>query len=248
MLFKIVGKGFADGCLHGADDLVVAEFGLGLAFELRLHHLYRNHGREAVAEVFGVDFDLGVLEKVVVVGVFFQRGGEAAAEAGEVCAALDGVDVVDERVDVLVGGGVVGQGHFHGDAGALGVEVDDVVDERFFVGVDVFDKFTQAFFGVEGLGAGGAVVVALAQVGEGEADAGVEVGEVAQAVGEDAVLVNGGRENRAVGLEGHARAGGVAFSDDGEFARGLAAGVFLRVYLAVAAHVGAEICRECVHA
>ena len=45
------------------------------------------------------------------------------------CAAFDGVDVVDERIDVFVVGGVVGEGNFHGDALTLGVEVDYVVDE-----------------------------------------------------------------------------------------------------------------------
>ncbi len=96
VLFQVVAESLADGCGNGGSNLIVAELGLCLTLELGLKHFYRYYGSEAVAEVIAGNLYLGILEQVVVLGIFLEGGGKAAAEAGEVCTALDGVDVVDE--------------------------------------------------------------------------------------------------------------------------------------------------------
>ena len=143
ILLEIIAERLAHGGLHSAYHLVVAEFRLGLAFKLRLHDLYGNHGCEALAEVVAGNVYLHLLEHLVVLGIFLEGGGESAAEAGEVCAALYGVDVVYEGIDVFVVGVVVGESHLHGDSLTLGVEMDHVVDERFLVGVDILHELAQ---------------------------------------------------------------------------------------------------------
>ena len=166
MLFEVGAQGLAYGHLDGAHDLVVAELRLGLSLKLGLHDLNRDYGGQTLAEVVACDFNLGVLEQVVVLGVFLKGHRQAAAEAGEVCAALDGVDVVYKRIYVFVVGVVVGERYLHRHALALGVEVDDVVDERFLARVDVFHKLAQALVGMECLGHGIAIGVEVSHVDE----------------------------------------------------------------------------------
>ena len=91
ILFEIVGECLAYGLRHYALNLIVAKFGLGLALKLRFGHLDRNHSRQTIAEVLFRKLNLELVEKMIVVGIFLQ----AAAEAGEVSATLDCVDVVD---------------------------------------------------------------------------------------------------------------------------------------------------------
>ena len=62
MLLQIVGQRLAHTGFHGAYHFGVAQFGLGLALELRLEHLNRNYGREALAEVVLGDFHFHLLQ------------------------------------------------------------------------------------------------------------------------------------------------------------------------------------------
>ena len=58
--------------------------------------------------------------------------------------ALDGVDIVDKRIDVLVERCIVSKRHLHRYALALGVDINDVVDEMLLRLVDIADKLLQA--------------------------------------------------------------------------------------------------------
>ena len=251
MLLEVVAQGLAHGGLHHAHHLVVAQLGLGLTLELRLGHLDRDHGRQTVAEVLfrQLDLHLGqLLEQLVVFGIFLERERQAAAEAGEVRASLDGVDVVDIRVDVLVIVGVVGQRHLDGDAVLLRVEMDDVFDQRLLAGVDVFDELLEALVAVIHLAAGIALLVAVAHIGERQRDAGVEKRQVAQTVGQSLVVVYGLAEYRRVRMEEDSRARVVGLAYHLQAACRLAVGIFLHVDLAVAVDLGAQIVRQGVDA
>ena len=249
MLLQVVAQGLADGRLHHAHHLVVAQLGLGLALELRLGDLDGDDGREAVAEVLLAQFYvLELVKQVVLVGVFLEGGRQAAAKARQVRAALDGVDVVDEREDVLVERGVVCHGDLDGNAAAYGAEVDDVGDEGFLALVDVADELLEPLVGVEDLAAGPVLFVALALVGERQGDAGVEEGQVAQAVGQRAVVVDCLGEDVGVGMEGDGGAGVGGLAGDGELGDGLALAELLHVDLAVACDFGAEHVAEGVDA
>ena len=190
MLLEIGAQSVAYSRLHGADHLVVAELGLRLTLELGFHHFHGNYSRQALAEVVAGNLDLALFEKLVVVGIFLECRREAAAETGEVCAALDGVDVVDERIDILVERRVVSQGHLYGDSLALGIEMDNVVDQAFLVGVDIFHELTEAVLGKEDFPDGVPFLVERTLVGKRQRDARVEECEVAEAVCKRLVVVD----------------------------------------------------------
>src|SRR5690606_34822229 len=86
--------------LDGAPDLAVAELGLGLPLELRLHHPDAEHARQALADVLSGQA-LVLLEQLVAPRVVVDRAGERRLEAGQVRAALVRADGVDEGVRVF---------------------------------------------------------------------------------------------------------------------------------------------------
>jgi hypothetical protein len=71
------------------------------------------------------------------------------AETGDVGTALDGVDIVDVRVEVLRVVGVVHDGHLDGHALLLGLQIDDIVEEVLTVTVDVAHELLQSVLGME---------------------------------------------------------------------------------------------------
>ena len=141
MLLEIIAQSLADGALDNASHLVVAEFCLCLSLELGLGHLHRYHGRQTVAEVLFRKLYLELFEESVVLGVFLEGGCQTAAEAGKMRSSLDGVDIVDVGIYILVEIGVVGHGHLDGHASAFRIEMDDILDERFLPFVDIFHEF-----------------------------------------------------------------------------------------------------------
>ena len=97
--------------------------------------------------------------------------------------ALDGVDVIYIGVYVLRERIVVLHGHLHRDAVLLGVEVDDLLDDRRAArGVEVFDELLESLLRVEVVLAGLALLVGTLVV-EVQADALVQERQLAQAVG-----------------------------------------------------------------
>ena len=258
VLLQILFENLADGLLHSATDLRVAEFGLGLAFELRLGHFDGDDGRQAFAEVFRADFHLGFGQETVLFSVILERAGQSGAEADQVRTALDRVDIVDVRVDVLVEVRVVLHGHLDGD-GLVGLQVDGLLGEAAAVAVEVFDELPQAFFGIEDIFRFDRMfdavfviddLVCLAQVAQGQADALVEVSQFAETVGQGFVVVDtvGGGEDLRIRVEGDdgSRIGG--FPHDLDVVERLALGILLHEDLAFAVDLCAEMVGEGVHA
>ena len=68
----------------------------------------------------------------------------AERKPGQVCAAVDGVDVVGERVDLLVVAVVVLNGHFDRQGIAFLLKVERLVVKRRFVLVEMFYKLSDA--------------------------------------------------------------------------------------------------------
>jgi len=99
MFLKIIGECLAHGLVHGTGHLAVSELGLGLSLKLWLAHLDGNHRCQSLTEVFSGNLYLSLLDLFgylwVVVGIVFQHAGERLAEAGDMCTAFDGVDIVD---------------------------------------------------------------------------------------------------------------------------------------------------------
>ena len=122
VFFQVAIQVIAHGRIDDAFDLAVAELGFGLAFELRLGDAQRNDGRQAFAEIVARRDQ--IFEQPFFLAVVVQAAGQGRAEAGDVRAAFDGADVVDERADVLgVFGGVL-HGDFQAYAFVLAGDVD----------------------------------------------------------------------------------------------------------------------------
>ena len=59
------------------------------------------------------------------------------------CSTLNGVDVVDKRIDVLFIGVVVGHGDLNRNVVFGVLNVDNVADERSLALVEIFHKFVK---------------------------------------------------------------------------------------------------------
>ena len=114
MLFQVQGDEVADDGVDDALHFRVVQLALGLGLELGLGQADGDHGREALAEILAGGHQ--VLEDVLFLAVGVERAGQRRAEAGEVRAAVDGVDVVGVAVDVLGVLAAVLEGHLDLDA------------------------------------------------------------------------------------------------------------------------------------
>src|SRR6185503_18616794 len=81
--------------------------------------------------------------------VVVNRSRKRRTKTGEVCAAVYGVDVVSERIDLFVIAIVVLDGDLDRETLAFLLEVDWLVVERRLVLVQVFDELRDAAFVVE---------------------------------------------------------------------------------------------------
>ena len=188
VLLQVVAELLVDQVLDQAAHFAGPELGLGLALELGLRELDRDHRGQTLAGVVpghALGRFLAVL--VVVRDVAVQRAGERRAEADQVGAAVDRVDVVREGVDALVVGLVVLErdldvdGDFAPPLGeaALAGQADRRAMQRGAAAVQVLDERDQAALVAE------VVALAAALVGDLDAQAGVQERELAQALRED---------------------------------------------------------------
>ena len=183
----------------GSGDVGV-ELALGLAFELRLRQLDADHGDQALAHIVAGEILLQVLEQAERLAGGVDGARERGAEALQMRAAIDGVDVVGEGEDGFAVGVVVLQADFDDQAFLLHrLHVNGLFVEDVFALVEMLDElgdaaveFEFAVLGIAGLGVGGALV------GEGDDQSLVEEGELAQTVGQRVVVVLGDGEDGLV--------------------------------------------------
>ena len=199
-------------------------------------------GRQALAEVLAGGHD--VLEDVFLLAVGVERAGQRGAEADEVRAAVDRVDVVGVAVDVL---GVLACSTGRplrpatADLLVLAGDVDHVAVDGLAGAVQVADELDDAVVVLEGL------ALAVAEVLEDDLHAAVEEGQLLQPLVEHVVVELQVAEHLVVGLEGGFRAGALGRADAGHGAGGLAALVFLLVGVAAAADLDLAPLGEEVH-
>ena len=242
VLLEVLAElGVADG-LDQAADRRVAELGLGLALELRLAQLDGHDRRQALAAVVAGQGLLLLLEEALRPRVVVQGAGQRGLEAGEVGAALVGVDVVRERVRGLDVGAVPLHRDLELALVGLALEVDDVLVDRVLAVVDVEDEVGDAALEPEvGLLAAGALV------GELDAQAPGQERHLAQPLSERLEHIVGRLEDVAVGQEGDGRAGVGGLLAHRERAERIAALVALAPRVAVTADLEVERLRERVH-
>ena len=236
-------KLIANDALDDAIDFAVGEFGFGLSLKAWFGNFDRDDGGEAFADVVAGDGWVFFFDETVGLGEIVDDAGERGAEAGEVRAALDVVDRVGVGEDLVVVAVVVLHRHIDDDVGERGVgfvgnavaEDDGLFVDDVFVRVEEFHELGDAVFEEELVG------FLRAIIDQFDADAGVEEGEFAQALGDDFVLeLAGGFENFDVGLERDFRTGFFGVADDGDFLRGFALGETHLVNLATAPNLGFE--------
>ena len=127
VLIEIFAEALVDELLDRTLDVAI-QLALGLAFELRLREFYGNDGDETFAHVVAGDRDLIflVLQHAERAGVVVDGAGQPRAEAGEVRAAVDGVDRVGEGKNIFGVAVVV----LNGDLDVGGVLLPFHVDRR----------------------------------------------------------------------------------------------------------------------
>ena len=208
VLFEVISQCLAYSRGHHTCHFGVAQFGLGLSFELRFSHFDGDDGCESLTEVIRVDggvtflvAQFGFLEEFALLGVFLHHAGESRAEALYVRSAFYGVDIIDIRMDVLVEIAVVDHSHFNGCAVLACIEMNNIGDEGCAGLVDITDELAQAFFGIERLRFARAVLIDHAFVFERDTYTGVEESEFAHTIGEDVPLIDGFRKDAVIGEE-----------------------------------------------
>lgn len=238
----------------GGDQLV-----LGLRAELGLGHLHRQHAGQAFAHVIAGGFHLGLLGDLVVGDVLVDDARHRGAQAGQVGAAVALRDVVGEAEHLLVEAVVPLHRHFHAHAVLLARGVEDGRVQHGLVLVDVLDEALHA------AREGEVFFLAGALVGQLDVHAVVQERELADALGEDLVVVLDVGEDLFVGQEVHfgaAFVGGARHAQrrhlDHLAVRRLgrlqqavlrnAAREFHVVHFAVAAHRQLQPFRQAVHA
>src|SRR5450759_662158 len=223
-------------------DLGVAELGLGMAFELRLDQLDADDGRQALADVLSREIRVAVLEDAGSPGIVVERSCQRSSETGQVRPAVDGVDVVREAEDVLGVCVVVLERDLDGRGSFSPLYVDRAVVESFFVPVQVTDKRDEAPLKIERTFTVGPIV------NQTDPEPLVEVGRLAEALGDGVEVEFDRLKDLWVGKEGRGRALAIALrAEFSDRAGGHAARVLLGPDRAVPGGLDAERDRQGVH-
>src|SRR5208282_5082446 len=232
VLVEVFAQFLVDELLDAALDVAV-QLALGLAFELGLRELDGNHADQPFAHVVAGDGDfvLIALHHAEGIGVGNNGAGKAGTEPGQVRAAVHGVDGVGEGEDVLRVAVVVLDGDFHLHVVALALDVDGGIVQRALAAVQVLHEFADAAGEAE-LG-----LLVRALVLEGDFEALVQEGQLAQALGQHVVTEVRGVEDFGIGMKGELRAGAARLAGFLEFSGRSAALVGLLVDVAVAANL-----------
>ena len=131
------------------------------------------------------------------VGIGLQYTCQSCSEASEVSTTLNGIDVVDVRVDVLAVVSIIHDGDLDRYALFFSLQVDDIIKEMSAVAIDVTDKLLQSVLCMEHLFTYLAVFVST-QVAQGNLDAGIEECQLTHTTSYDIPLIDGGGKYRWV--------------------------------------------------
>src|SRR5262249_48824963 len=170
VLLEITAQLLIEECFDLALYICI-ELALSLAFELRLGQLDADHRYQALPDVFGGELFVVFLEQAGRFAIVVDGASQSRPEAGQMGAAVYGVDVVGERVDDLVISIVVLNGDLDPQRVFVGDQlfgVDRVSVQHGLVLVQVFDEFGDAAL-VEEL-----VAFFGPLIGNTDADAGIQ--------------------------------------------------------------------------
>ena len=111
--FKPVCDVLVGHALHKGTHFGVAQFGFGLALELRIGHTHGNDSCESFAAVFAGEVGFFFLQHAVFASVAVHQRGQRRTEAFFVSAAFNRVDGVGKGMHALRIAGVPLHGDFH---------------------------------------------------------------------------------------------------------------------------------------
>ena len=160
--------------------------------------------------------------------------------------AFNRVDIVHIGVDILAVVGVIHHGHLDGDTLFLCLQVDDVIHEVGTVTIHVAHELLQTVLSVEHLLLQLALLIGT-HVLQCDGDAGIQVGQLTHATGNDIVFVFCRCEDGAVGPELLTGTRLVGVTHDLHVVEGLTLLVLLLVDVTVAEHLRHHVRGEGVH-
>src|SRR5690606_17095446 len=234
------------GVFHGRTHFAGHQLVFGLAAELGLGHLHRQHAGQTFTHVVASGFDLGLLGQFVIGDVFVDDTGHGGAQAGHVGAAIALRDVVGEaqhgfRVRVVPLHGDF-DAHRHAARAGFGRHREDIGMQHGLGTIDVLDKAAHA------AREGEVLFLALALVDKADFHAIVQERQFAQAFGQDVVVVFDVRENLRVGQEAYFGAALVGRAGNRQWRHAHALAELHLVHLAVAADGQPQPFGQRVHA
>ena len=94
VLFKELQHTSVHCGLHDSLHFCGAELRFGLSFELRVNKLDGDDGGETFTHILTGEVRIVVFDRPILAPPVVQRAGERGAESGDVCSAINGVDVV----------------------------------------------------------------------------------------------------------------------------------------------------------
>ena len=150
MLFEPAAEPFVGDPLHHRADFGVAEFGLGLAFELWFGEADRHDRSETLAHVVALERRVLPLEEVAVLRVPVDRVRERPFEPFGVHSAFGRRDAVGVGVEPFVVAGVPLPRDVDFAFGFARAERADVLEERFLALVEVADEIGDTAVEAEG--------------------------------------------------------------------------------------------------
>ncbi len=235
-LHRLVDHAFNDGADFGGNQLV-----LRLRGEFRIGHLHRQHGGEALPAIVTGKRNLLLLGDTAGLGVAGDLPRHRAAKARQMGAAVALRDVVGEAQHVLVVAVVPPQCTLDADAVLLGADGDRRRHDAGLVAVEIFDERLDTAVVAHLF----ALLDRVALVGQDDADAGVEEGELAQAMLKRGEIELDHGEGLRRGQECHFRAALTArIADHGERCDRHAMRELHGVFLAVAPDAQRQLGRQ----
>ena len=203
-------------------------------------HLDRHDGRQALSHILALEVRVGILEHgraALIAAVIVDHARQRGLEAHQMRAALGGVDIIGEGVNVLSIAVVILQRGLDGHAVLYALDVNRLREEHLAVFIEEFDKLADTALIVENA----LLLPALALIAQHDLDALVQKGHLAHAGFEDIVVKLNIRIEHAVGVlfaadigpELHRGARALArIADNLQIVFDLAAIILLAVYLA----------------
>ena len=178
MFLKPLRQRLAHSAFNGGADFRRDQLVLGLGGEFRVRYFHRQHAGQAFAGIIAGDRDLGLRGQARRGRIGVDDAGQRAAETGQVGTAIALRDVVGEAEDILVIAVIPLQRRFHRHAILLAGDQDRRGEDRGLVAIQVGHKGSYTAIIDHGV----RIELGLTLIAQGDLDAGVQEGELAQAV------------------------------------------------------------------